>query len=304
VGVVLFPDHGTNTEELLARADLAMYRAKEQGRNQYCLYRPDEDWQAELQSRFDWSLLIENALRNDRFLVYAQPVINLATGEIDRHELLIRMEAADGSVIPPGMFLTVAERTGQIAQIDQWMVRRAIDLISMRGGDGRPCCLDVNLSGRAFSDPGLLPLIESELMRTGIDPAQFGVEITETAAVSDMGKAREFIETLKRLGCRVALDDFGSGFSSFYYLRNLPIDCLKIDGSFIQNMYSNKQDQHVVRAIVELAAGFGISSTAEFVEDGKTLDLLREFGVTYAQGFHIAEPGPSWGDTLTPAASA
>ncbi len=294
VGVVVFPDHASTAEEILSRADLAMYRAKDVGHGQYCIYRPDEHWHAELQARFDASAQIEDALHADRFVVYVQPVLDLASGEIHRHELLIRMEDADGSLIMPGEFLPVAERTGQIAAIDRWMVRRAIDLISMRTGPNDPCRLDVNLSGRAFDDTGLLPLIESELIRTGIDPSLLGIEITETAAVSDIGRAREFIETLKHLGCRVALDDFGSGFSSFYYLRNLPVDCLKIDGTFVQNMSTNEQDQHVVRAIVELAAGFGIKSTAEFVEDGLTLELLRQYGVTYAQGFHVARPHPSW----------
>ena len=215
---------------------MAMYRAKDAGGDQYCVYRPEERWQAELQAHFDWSARIEEALRSDRFVVYAQPVLDLGRGEVDRHELLIRMEDGDGSLILPGTFLPVAERTGQIAGIDRWMVRRAIDLISMRTSPDEPCRLDVNLSGCAFDDPALLPLIESEIIRTGIDPSLFGVEITETSAVSDIGRAREFIEELKGLGCRVALDDFGSGFSSFYYLRNLPVDCLKIDGSFVQNM--------------------------------------------------------------------
>ena len=294
VGVVVFPDHASTAGEILSRADLAMYRAKEAGSGQYCVYRPDEHWHSEVQARFDSSEQIEEALRSDRFVVYVQPVLDLASGEIDRHELLIRMEDAHGSLILPGEFLPVAERTGQIAAIDRWMVRRAIDLISMRTGPTEPCRLDVNLSGRAFDDAGLLPLIESELIRTGIDPALFGVEITETAAVSNIGRAREFIETLKALGCRVALDDFGSGFSSFYYLRNLPVDCLKIDGTFVQNLCTSREDQHVVRAIVELAAGFGINSTAEFVEDGMTLELLRRYGVTYAQGYHVAHPHPSW----------
>jgi diguanylate cyclase (GGDEF)-like protein len=292
VGVVLYPDHGATVEELLARADLAMYRAKEDGRNRYVVYEATEGWHDEQRVRFNWSTQIETALRDDLFIVYAQPVLNIADDSIDRHELLIRMEGEDGSILPPASFLHVAERTGLIHQIDRWMVRRAIDLISMKAGRDASFRLDVNLSGRAFSDTELLATIESELIRTGIAPASFGVEITETAAVSDMGKARAFITRLRALGCRVSLDDFGSGFSSFYYLKNLPIDCLKIDGSFIQNMTLNLQDQHVVKAMVELAEGFGITSTAEFVEDGATLEMLKAFGVTYAQGFHISRPMP------------
>lgn len=295
MGVVLFPDHAATAAEIFTRADLAMYRAKEGGRNRYCVYRPDEDWGGEMQDRLNWSALIERALANDSFLIYSQPILRLEDGQIDRHELLIRMEAEDGGVIPPGDFLPIAERTGHISEIDRWMIRHAIQMIAARSSAGDPCRFDVNLSGRAFSDPKVLSLIEAELVSTGIDSALFGVEITETAAVADMAKARSFIEGLRRLGCRVALDDFGCGFSSFYYLRNLPIDCLKIDGSFVTNLCSSMEDQHVVRAIVELCKGFGIESTAEYVEDAETLELLREFGVTYAQGFHIARPSYAWG---------
>jgi EAL domain-containing protein (putative c-di-GMP-specific phosphodiesterase class I) len=208
------------------------------------------------------------------------------------------MEGPLGAVIPPGDFLPIAERTGHIAEIDRWMIHRAFELMAGRSRAEKPHRLDVNLSGRALSDPKVPLLIESELMRTGIDPSLFGVEITETA-VADMAKARSFIEALRRLGCRVALDDFGCGFSSFYYLRNLPIDCLKIDGSFVQNMCHSREDQHVVRAIVELCAGFGIESTAECVEDEATLSLLSDYGVTYAQGFHIARPTRIWNGAVS-----
>jgi diguanylate cyclase (GGDEF)-like protein/PAS domain S-box-containing protein len=292
MGVVLFPDHAETAQEIFTRADLAMYRAKASGGNQFCVYRPDEDWGAELQTRLNWTALIDTALTEDDFLIYSQPVLNLADGSVDRHELLIRMQASDGTLILPGEFLPVADRTGQIADIDRWMIRQAIRLISKESDAGEPCRFDINLSGRALSDPEILSVIEDELDSTRVDPSLFGVEITETEAVADMAKARSFIESLRRLGCRVALDDFGCGFASLYYLRNLPIDCLKIDGSFVKNICTSPEDQHVVRAIVELCSGFGIESTAECVEDEETLDLLREYGVTYAQGFYIARPKP------------
>ena len=140
--------------EVLSRADLAMYRAKQDGRNQYCVYQPSEGWQTDLQSRLDWTILIEQALRNDGFVVHAQPVLDLKSGAVDRYELLLRMEDPDGALILPGVFLPVAERTGQIAEIDRWMVRRAIDLISMTSSPEEPCRLDVNLSGRRLLGPG------------------------------------------------------------------------------------------------------------------------------------------------------
>jgi diguanylate cyclase (GGDEF)-like protein/PAS domain S-box-containing protein len=292
IGVVVFPDHGMTTDELLSRADLAMYHAKEEGRNRYCVYRPEGEWQTELASRFDWSVMIARAIAEDRLLAYAQPIIDLQTDSIDRYELLVRMLGEDGEVIQPGAFLPAAERVGLINEIDRWVVRAAIKRIAASAAAGIRLKLDMNLSGRAFGDPLLVPLLQDELQRTGIDPALLGLEITETAAVVDMAQARQFIEFAKGLGCRVALDDFGSGFSSFYYLRNLPVDSLKIDGSFVRDILTNAQDQHVVRAIVELAAGFGIDVTAEYVQDAETLELLRGFGVRFAQGYHISEPVP------------
>jgi len=292
MGIVLFPSHATTVEELLARADLAMYYAKEQGRNQCRVHDPGDGWEADQKARLDWTERIDRALAEDRLLAYVQPVVRLSDGSVDRYELLLRMKADDGQILPPSDFMPLAERTGRIREIDRWVVRRAIGLISENASAISPFRLDVNLSGRAFSDPELLTLIRSEIARCGTDPELFGVEITETAAVTDMGKAREFINALRDIGCRVALDDFGSGFSSFYYLKNLPIDTLKIDGSFVQQLCMNTEDRHVVRAMVELSRGFGISCTAEWVEDEKTLELLREYGVTYAQGFHIAHPFP------------
>jgi diguanylate cyclase (GGDEF)-like protein/PAS domain S-box-containing protein len=292
VGIVVYPDHGQTAEELLTRADLAMYHAKEEGRNRSCFYRPDEEWDAQMRSRLTWVMAIEQALRENRFVVHAQPIVDLTTGEVDRHELLVRMEADDGTIIAPDLFLPVAERVGLIPQIDRWMVQHAIDLLALQNPWGPTTRLDVNVSGRAFSDPGLIELISDELTRTGVDPSRFGIEITETAAVEDVSRARTFVEALKRIGCRVALDDFGSGYSSIYYLNNLPVDCVKIDGGFVKSLRDSPKDQHIVRAIVELSKGFGIVSTAEFIEDAETLELLREYGVHYGQGFFLGMPTP------------
>jgi diguanylate cyclase (GGDEF)-like protein/PAS domain S-box-containing protein len=293
MGIVMFPSHATTVEELLARADLSMYCAKEQGRNQCRVHDPGDGWEADQKARLDWIERIDRALAEDRFLAYVQPVVRLSDGGVDRYELLLRMKSEDGGILPPSDFMPLAERTGRIREIDRWVVRRGIELISENTSTLSPFRLDVNLSGRAFSDPELLALIRSEISRCGTDPELFGVEITETAAVTDMSKAREFITALRDIGCRVALDDFGSGFSSFYYLKNLPIDTLKIDGSFVQQLCTNVEDRHVVRAMVELSRGFGIACTGEWVEDEETLELLREYGVTYAQGFHISHPFPA-----------
>jgi len=292
LGIALFPDHASTTEELMACADAATYAAKREDRDRYRLYRPDEDWDDELSSRFEWSARIERALAEDRFLVYAQPIIDLSDGSVDRYELLIRLQGEGDEIIPPDSFLPIAERVGLIHQIDRWMVRHAVQLLAAHSGDAR-LRLDVNLSGKVLSDSRIVSLIDSELSRAGVDPARFGVEVTETVAIFDMNKARALIVALKDIGCRVTLDDFGSGFSSFYYLNNLPIDGLKIDGAFVKELMTSRKDRHIVRAMVELCSGFGIASTGECVEDAETLGLLVGYGVTCAQGFAIGRPLPA-----------
>ena len=294
IGVVLLPDHATTPEEALARADLAMYRAKGDGGNRVCVYEPDADWQEELRMRFDWAIAIESALREDRILVHWQPIIELETGMVDRYELLVRLTDEQGNVVPPGVFLPVAEQLGLIGAIDLYMVRRAVRLLAQYPPE-TGVRIDVNFSGRALSDPALPELIAQELSTRGVDPERLGIEITETVAVVDMVKARTFIESLKSIGVRVTLDDFGSGFSSFYYLRNLPIDALKIDGTFVRELTENRRDQHVVRSMVELAAGLNIDITAECVESQETLEMLRSFGVRFAQGFHMGRPTEAGG---------
>lgn len=293
VGVARFPWHGTTVHELLARADLAMYRAKQEGRDRFCVYRKDEDWQKELKARRSWAEKIERALAHEDFEVYAQPIVDPKTKEVLRHELLVRMKGDEGETIPPAAFLETAEDLGLIRQIDRWMIHQAVGLIAQLRALGRVQPLDVNLSATAFTDEGLLDHIEAELESARVDPALLGLEISETAAVGDMGKAVAFIGRLKRIGCRFALDNFGSGFSSFSYLKHMPVDVLKIDGSLIQNLPRNPRDQHLVKAIVELAKGMGVKTGAEYVEEAETLELLKSYGVDYAQGYHLGRPGPA-----------
>lgn len=292
VGIAVFPDQASTSEELMSRADMAMYAAKQDDRNCSRLYVPAQDWESELDARFRWSTVIERALADGGFVVYAQPIVGLATMAIDRYELLIRLMGDDGVIIPPDAFLPVAEQVGLIHQIDRWMVTQAIELLAEHG-KSQPLRLDVNLSGKVLSDPSMVPLISAELERTGVDPGSLGVEITETVAIFDMMKARAFIEAIRGIGCRVMLDDFGSGFSSFYYLNNLPVDGLKIDGGFVSDLPTNPKDRHIVQAIVELCNAFDITSTGEFVEDAETFGLLARYGVTYAQGYALGRPLPA-----------
>lgn len=292
IGLALIPEHGETLEDLLVSADLALYEAKT-SHDMVCAYSPTLNAQAKIQNQRIWEQRIREALDNDRLVVYAQPIYGL-DGHLYRYELLLRLMTEDGQLISPGIFLPIAERSGLINVVDRWVVKRAIELIHQQEAFGRELRLSVNLSGRAFLDEGLQPLLESELKRTGINPESLVLEITESAAIADLHNAAQFMTSLKSLGLRFAIDDFGVGFSSFFYLKRLPVDYLKIDGSFIQDLPRDKTDQHLVRSMVELARGLGMKTVAEFVGDLDTMRLLKEYGVDYAQGYFVGEPRSIW----------
>jgi len=293
IGIALFPEHAANLDDLLARADLAMYQSKENGRNQFSLYAPDRDLQADSQSRLSWQRRIREALERDLFQLQAQPILDLRTNRIAQYELLVRMVGDKGEIIHPGAFLETAERFGLIQGIDRWVIRRAIRLLAGHRLAGRELKLAVNVSGKALADADLLPMIQDELSRAGVNPRNLSLEITESTAITNIHLAEKFVDTLRNLGCQVGLDDFGVGFASFYHLKSLAVDYLKIDGSFIRDLPRDTVDQHLVKAIVAIARGLGKETIAEFVSDAETVQLLREYGVDCAQGFHIgADAGP------------
>jgi diguanylate cyclase (GGDEF)-like protein/PAS domain S-box-containing protein len=296
IGIVLFPEHGGGVEELLSRADLAMYEAKRDGRNRCRLFDGGHEWQERLSSEVARAERLREALEGGGFELYLQPVVDLRPArqaDAARFEVLLRMSGPGGAPLAPAEFLGTAARFGMMREIDRWVLGAAIRLIADEAAGGREIHLDVNLSGDAFADPGLLPWIEAAIAAAAVPARCLALEITETAAVTDLGQARRFIEALRRLGCELAIDDFGVGFSSFYYLKHLPIDLLKIDGSFIHDLARNPVSQHLVRAIVGMARGLGIRSVAEYVEDEETLAWARSHGVDYAQGFHVGGPLPA-----------
>jgi len=196
----------------------------------------------------------------------------------------------DEEVVLPGAFLRVAERYGLAHEIDRAVVGSSIDALAAITDN--EVVFEVNLSGKSLSDTALLPFIRRRIEERGVDPGRLILEITETAALSDAHKAQRFVETLRAIGCRFALDDFGVGFSSFYHLKHLAIDYLKIDGSFIRDVVNDRVDRHLVRAIVEVARALGKKTIAEYVESDETIELLREIGVDYAQGYAIGRPAP------------
>ena len=293
LGIALFDSAERLTgEDVLVNADLAMYDAKESGRDQLASYDAPERPETRIEARISWADMIRDALAEDRFVLHAQPIVDLATGEATQYELLLRMRGGDGELIPPSAFLPVAERFDLMAAIDRWVVARAIRMVGAERRAGRELIVEVNISGRSAGDPELLELIERELQSSNVCPSQIIFEITETIAVSNIPRAQHFAARLADLGCRFALDDFGAGFGSFYYLKHLPFDYLKIDGEFVRHSAADPTDQLVIQAVVDIARGLGKRTVAEHVGDSETAALLQRMGVDHAQGFHLGEPAP------------
>jgi EAL domain-containing protein (putative c-di-GMP-specific phosphodiesterase class I) len=215
--------------------------------------------------------------------------MTLATGKIAQYELLVRMLDGDGRAISPLAFLPAAERTGMVREIDRLMVACAIELIAT---SPEPITYDVNLSARSLSSPEMPAQIRDMVVSRGIDPSLLVFEITETAAIANMEAAVGFTATLRDLGCGLALDDFGAGFASFYNLKHMPLDWLKIDGDFISNLTTSPTDQLLVQHMAQIGEGLGLRTIAEFIEDEETLEMVAGYGVTCAQGFHIGRPEP------------
>ncbi len=240
---------------------------------------------------------VEEALANERFVLHAQPIVELADGRTVQHELLLRMLDPSGRLIAPGEFLPVAEQYAMIGEIDWWVIKQATRL----AGAGAP--VQANLSARSVGDPDVLEHIERCIEQHEAPPERLVFEITETAIVEDEAAARAFVERLHALGCRIALDDFGTGYGSLTYLKQLPVDYLKLDIEFVRDLVNNEASRHVVQAVVSLARDFHVRTVGEGVEDAETLALLRELGVDLAQGYHIARPAPFGrlpGDGLAP----
>lgn len=241
-----------------------------------------------------WLTRLNRALRAGAFALHYQPILALRDGTVAHHEALVRLaDEPDGRLLAPAEFLPAAERYGLVRAIDRLVVSRVVALLARAPGtEDVPRSVAVNMSALSVTDRGMLGYIEHELLRHRVDPTRLVVEITETAAISDMRRAQEFCEGVLGLGCAIALDDFGVGFGSLYYAKRLPFTYLKIDGDFVRELPASRNDRLLVSAIVDVARGMGRETIAEFVGDQTTVELLRELGVDYAQGFHIGRPAP------------
>jgi diguanylate cyclase (GGDEF)-like protein len=303
VGVAMFDGKGgePGAEAILVAADQAMYRAKANGRDRIVLFQDPDDAARPTVRPQTTSARIRDALTQDRLRLATQPIFGLASGGIERYELLLRMTGEHGELLPAASFIEVAERSGMAQELDRWVVARALELMAKREDEGDPVSLHVNLSGASLTDVSVLEFIERRLDEGHADPGRCTFEITQTSRVEDYESAAGFADRLTEFGCEVAIDDYGAGFGPFEYLKRVPFDVIKIDGSFIREMPRNDADQLTVKAIVQIARGLGKRTIAEFVQDDDTTRLLREYGVDMAQGFHLGRPVDA-AEALAPAA--
>ncbi len=293
IGLVALTHETASLSELLKQADSACYMAKDLGRNRIHEYHSDDSGLAQRQGEMLWVNRISHALEENRFQLYAQPIVALGKSTQKHYELLIRMQDEDGSVIPPGSFLPAAERYDLIENVDNWVMQTAFKILSTHADFVEQIdFVSINLSGASLTSGKFLEAIFLNLKQAGINPSKVCFEVTETVAISNLNAAITFIKLLKDIGFRFALDDFGSGLSSFGYLKNLPVDFLKIDGMFVKDMVDDPIDYAMVKSINEIGHVMGMQTIAEFVENDEIKESLMQMGVNFAQGYGVGKPQP------------
>ena len=291
IGVALITAQISGVSEIMSQADLSCHLAKRAGRNRVHMFAPtDAQNVAAMSLDMGWSHRIKEAIAQNRFALACQPIIDTRTRQIESYEVLIRMVDEQDELIMPNGFLPTAERFGLAVDIDKWVIVSAIETLAMQRREAPDLCYSINLSGQTLTDPGVCDLILKMLRSTGLDAAALTFEVTETVAIADMAAAEAFLSRLQRIGCKTALDDFGSGMASFAYLQDLPVDYVKIDGRFVKNMANSRVDQAMVKAMNEIAHALGKQTIAEFVENEECFRLLAEYGVDYGQGYHLGRP--------------
>jgi diguanylate cyclase (GGDEF)-like protein/PAS domain S-box-containing protein len=277
-----------NAEEYMKQADIALYAAKKQGRNMAHIYDQEDIHSKELQASLEWVSKLHQAIADDNLILYFQPVVTIATREIAYYEALVRLEL-DGKIIPPGDFIPALEREGRMKLLDRQVIAKAIKYLAEHPELHK---IAINLSAQGFSDERLVPIIQEAITSNNVAAERIIFELTESASLSNIDETKKIISRIGKLGCAFSIDDFGTGFSTFDYLKQIPAQSVKIDGSFVVDLASNSVDLALVKAIYEVASALGKKTVAEFVENEETLVILENIGVTYAQGYHLGKPSP------------
>ena len=290
IGLTLINSIEYSAQEYLAQADMACHQAKTGGRNRYVLYKESEGEQGKMLADMSWSQAILNAVQTDGFVLHFQPIVGDDNEGAENYEVLLRMTGEGDQLFAPGAFLTSAERFGLMPKIDNWVIRHSIARLAEMRKRGRNVRLFINLSGHIFKDTGTLAVIRNQLKKHDIPGDSICFEITEQVAVQHLEEAALLMRSLQKIGCQFALDDFGAGFSSLNYIKSLPIDYIKIDGSFIANMRRDPVDQAMVQSFVQIGHTLGKKTVAEYVENLETLVMLKKLGVDYVQGFFVGKP--------------
>jgi diguanylate cyclase (GGDEF)-like protein/PAS domain S-box-containing protein len=292
IGLASISEEST-VEETLRAADVACYIAKEKGRNRVQVYLPSDAELAERLGEMSWIQRIRNGLDENRFCLFAQEIRALKTREADQShiELLLRLRDENGDIVAPHSFMPAAERFGLMPLIDRWVVKKAFELLARRRGSKITTCA-INISGTTFGDEGFVDYVRRQLREYQVRPELICFEITESSAIANIPNAKRLIKDLRQLGCHFSLDDFGTGMASFAYLKHLNVDYVKIDGSFVKEILNSDIDRVMVEMIVQVAKVAGKKCIAEFVESEEILDMLRDLGVDYAQGYAIGRPQP------------
>jgi diguanylate cyclase (GGDEF)-like protein/PAS domain S-box-containing protein len=291
IGLIAIDKTSPNLNELLRKADTACYLAKDLGRNRIHVYRPNDVELIERDREMQWVIRIHRALEDASFCLHAQPIVSLSGQPAKHYEILLRMKSQHGELIMPGAFIPAAERYQLMVQLDSWVIQQVLTLFAQHPGLlGHHSLVCINLSGQSLTDKTFLEFVVRQIRNSGFKADRISFEITETAVIANLNTAITFISTLKDLGCHFALDDFGSGFASFGYLKRLPIDYLKIDGMFVRGIVDDPVNYAMVKSIHEIAEMMGIETVAEYVEDEMTKQALAEIGINYVQGYHIGKP--------------
>jgi diguanylate cyclase (GGDEF)-like protein len=295
IGLVPISSDTTSVNDVLSSADVACYAAKEKGRNQIHIYEADDQELQRKRGEMLWVTQIREALAQNKFRLFQQVIIPVSNDPSikRRYEILLRVPDDNGNLVSPLRFLGAAELYGLMTEIDTWVLRQTFEwMVNNQNATMGFEHLAINLSGQSLSDKRFLDTVISLIDETGIDTTKICFEITETSAIANLERASKFIQLLKGMGCHIALDDFGSGMSSFAYLKNLPIDFLKIDGSYVRDIVNDPIDRALVEAVNQIGHAMGIKTIAEYAEDQATLGALSVIGVDFAQGYGIGKPEP------------